>query len=169
MKISLIVAMARNGVIGIDNKMPWHLSADLKRFKKITMGCPILMGRKTFESIGRPLPGRTNLIVSRNRHYHQPGCQVFNSVEAAIDACHQATEIFIIGGSKLYMATLNKADFIYLTRINQNFQGDTTFPQINFQQWDEIQREDIDDDSVPFSYSFIKLQKKTESKMKKGF
>ena len=165
MKISLIVAMANNGVIGIDNKMPWHLSADLKRFKKITMGSPILMGRKTFESIGRPVPGRINLIISGNNHYKQPGCQVYTSLKAAISACQQAAEIFVIGGSALYTAMLNEVDFIYLTQIKRDFTGDTFFPELNTEEWEEIQREDIDDDdSVSFSYSFIKLQRRNKER-----
>src|SRR5512136_2076167 len=98
MKISLIVAMASNRAIGLNNQMPWHLSADLKKFKKITMGAPILMGRKTYESIGRPLPGRTNIIISRNPDYRQEGCLVFNDIEKALAYCRDAEEVFVIGG-----------------------------------------------------------------------
>ena len=170
MKISLIVAQAENGVIGFENSMPWHLSADLKRFKKITMGCPILMGRKTYESIGRPLPGRTNLIISRNRNYQQPGCQVFNSLDAAISACRQAAEIFVIGGSTLYTAILAKVDTIYLTKIHENFKGDTFFPLLETEQWQEIKRQDItDDDSVAFNYSFIQLQRRIQESGKYSY
>ncbi len=160
MKISLIVAMANNRAIGLHNKMPWHLSSDLKKFKQITMGSPILMGRKTFESIGRPLPGRTNIIVSRNSEYTQSGCVVFNSIKEAIASCQQYDEIFVIGGAKFYEAMLPVADKLYLTQINKTFDADTFFPVINRDEWSEIAREDISDDpSVDFSYSFITLER----------
>ena len=161
MKISLIVAMAANRVIGLDNKMPWHLSADLKKFKAITMGSPIVMGRKTYESIGRPLPGRSNIIISRNLDYQQADCLVFNDIKTAIEASSKdAEEIFIIGGAELYKATLPHADNLYLTVINQDFDGDTFFPEIDFKVWTEASREDISDDpSVNFNYSFLKLSR----------
>ena len=161
MKISLIVAMASNRVIGLNNKMPWHLSADLKKFKKITMGSPILMGRKTHESIGKPLPGRANIIISRNLDYRQEGCLVFNDLKTALDqTCTNAEEIFVIGGSDLYEAILPMADAIYLTLINKVFEGDTFFPEIDFNVWSEVEREDIKDDpDAVFSYSFLKLEK----------
>ena len=161
MKISLIVAMASNRVIGNNNVMPWHLSADLKKFKKITMGSPILMGRKTYESIGRPLPGRTNIIISRNPEYRQEGCLVFNDIETAIKkACEIAGEIFIIGGSELYKATLPIADVLYITMINREFQGDTFFPDIDMNDWSEVERENIHDDpDAAFSYSFLKFER----------
>lgn len=161
MKISLIVAMATNRAIGLNNKMPWHLSADLKKFKAITMGSPIIMGRKTYESIGRPLPGRSNIIISRNLDYQQTDCLVFNDIKTAIAASSKdAEEIFIIGGAELYKATLPLADNLYLTLINQDFTGDTFFPEIDFKAWTEASREDISDDpSVNFSYSFLKLSR----------
>ena len=159
-RISMIVAMASNHAIGLNNKMPWHLSADLKKFKQITMGSPILMGRKTYESIGRPLPGRDNIIVSRNVDYQQDGCFVFNSIDQAIARCEQYDEIFIIGGATFYNAMLPKADTLYLTQINQSFEGDTFFPDIQQEEWEEVAREDIDDDSsVDFTYSFLTLDR----------
>ncbi|MDP1774438.1 MAG: dihydrofolate reductase [Methylobacter sp.] len=161
MKISLIVAMASNRAIGLNNQMPWHLSADLKKFKKITMGAPILMGRKTYESIGRPLPGRTNIIISRNPSYSQPGCLVFNDIDQALASCADAKEVFVIGGSDFYQAMLPVADTLYLTLIHQEFPGDTFFPEIDAEQWIEVEREDIQDDpDVAFSYSFLKLEKR---------
>lgn len=165
MKKSLIVAMASNRVIGLDNQMPWHLSADLKKFKKITMGSPILMGRKTFESIGKPLPGRINIILSRNKEYQQDGCLVFNDLETALNkGCENANEIFIIGGSDLYETTLPIADTIYLTIIHKEFQGDAYFPGIDLNEWSEVERENINDDSdVAFSYSFLKFERKNKS------
>jgi dihydrofolate reductase len=161
MKISLIVAMASNGVIGHDGQMPWHLSADLKRFKKITLGSPIIMGRKTFESIGKPLPGRTNIIISRNVNYQQPGCLVYNGVEDALaSCCDNAEQVFIIGGAALYEAILPHADTLYITEIHQEFSGSIYFPHWDRTMWQEIEREDINDDSqVDFSYSFLVLKR----------
>jgi dihydrofolate reductase len=161
MKISLIVAMSSNRAIGLDGQMPWHLSADLRRFKQITMGFPIIMGRLTFEAIARPLPGRTNIIVSRNPAFMADGCSVVDSVEAAINhACRLADEVFVIGGSTLYEATLPIADTLYVTQINQDFAGDTFFPDFDRSQWTEINRDNVTDDpSVNFSYSFLTLQK----------
>ncbi len=159
MKLSLIVAMASNRAIGLNNQMPWHLSADLKKFKQITMGSPILMGRKTYESIGKPLPGRTNIIISRNSSYQQDGCLVFDHIDKAIASCQQYNEIFVIGGATFYQAMLPKADIIYLTQIHKEFKGDTFFPPINEQEWKEVAREDINNDqTVDFTYSFIKLE-----------
>lgn len=153
--------MASNRVIGLNNQMPWHLSADLKRFKQITMGHPIIMGRLTFEAIGKPLPGRTNIIVSRNSSYQQKGCIVVDSIEAAINhACRLSDEVFVVGGATLYEAVLPFADTLYLTQINQNFAGDTFFPLLDSSGWIEEKREDVSyDDQVKFSYSFIKLRK----------
>lgn len=161
MKISLIVAMASNRAIGLNNQMPWHLSADLKRFKQITMGHPIIMGRLTFEAIGRPLPGRTNIIVSRNPSYQQEGYVIVDSIEAAINhGCRLADEVFVIGGATLYEATLPLADSLYITQINQDFEGDTFFPDFDRNNWTEVAREDVmDDANVGFDYSFLKLQK----------
>jgi dihydrofolate reductase len=164
MKLSIIVAMASNQAIGLNNQMPWHLSADLKKFKAITMGSPILMGRKTYESIGRPLPGRSNIIISRNPNYQAEGCLVFNGVNEAIEACQQDEEVFVIGGATLYELMIAKANALYLTQINKTFKADTFFPSIPQQEWCEIAREDIEDDeSVDFSYSFIILERQKTS------
>ena len=161
MKISLIVAMASNRVIGLNNQMPWQISADLKKFKKITMGAPILMGRKTYESIGRPLPGRTNIIISRNPSYQQPGCLVFNDIDKALASCGDVEEVFVIGGSDFYKSMLPVADTLYLTQIHQEFSGDTFFPEFDADQWIEVEREDIQNDpNTTFSYSFLKLEKR---------
>ena len=158
MKISLIVAMASNRVIGVNGQMPWHLSADLKKFRQITTGHPILMGRKTYESIGRPLPERRNIIISRNPDYQVTGCEVFSNINLAIGSCDKNEEIFVIGGAAFYETMLPKANFLYLTEINKEFAGDTYFPEINYQEWQEIERLDINDDkSVDFCYSFLKL------------
>jgi len=160
MKLSIIVAMANNRVIGCDNKMPWHLSADLKKFKKITMGKPILMGRKTFESIGRPLPGRTNIIISRQKSYSVLGCQVFTNINSALKAFDDAEEIMIIGGSGIYEALLPLTENIYLTQINHNFKGDVFFPELDNSQWNEVTNLKVfDDKTVPFDYFFKKLER----------
>ncbi len=152
--------MASNRAIGLNNQMPWHLSADLKKFKQITMGSPILMGRKTYESIGRPLPGRSNIIISRNTDYQQQDCLVFDDIDKAIGACKDYDEIFIIGGATFYDAMLPKADTLYLTEIHQDFEGDTFFPVIKPEEWKETDRVDITDDpTVDFTYSFIKLER----------
>lgn len=163
MKISLIVAMASNRAIGLNNQIPWHLSADLKKFKKITMGAPILMGRKTYESIGRPLPGRSNIVISRNPEYRQAGCLVFNGIEQALESCRDRAEVFVIGGSDFYRSMLAVADTLYLTQIHREFPGDTFFPELDASQWIEVEREDIQDDpDVAFSYSFLKLEKRRD-------
>lgn len=156
MKLSLIVAMATNQTIGLDKKMPWHLSADLKKFKQITLGHSIIMGRKTFESIGRPLPERKNIIVSREKSYQQTGCFVFNDIDDALKSCRQEEEVFVIGGATLYEAMLGRANKLYITEVKKEFKGDTYFPMIDKEQWREIEREDVNnDDSVNFDYSFV--------------
>jgi dihydrofolate reductase len=154
--------MSKNRVIGRDNKMPWHLSADLKRFRAITMNAPILMGRKTFESIGKPLDGRTNLILSNNENYKPQGCLVFNSLESALDtAKNHGDELFIIGGAMLYDIALPLAQRLYLTDIQAEFDGDTFFPPLDLNDWNEIVCEKIDnDEKVDFSYRFLMLEKK---------
>jgi dihydrofolate reductase len=160
MKIALIVAMAKNRVIGANNQIPWHLSADLKRFKQLTNGYPLLMGRKTHESIGRALPGRRNLLISRNSHYQARGCEVFTTIEAAIEACSTAKRLFVIGGSSLYQALLNRADLLYLTEIQTEFLGDTYFPKWNHNDWQLLEQLDINDDpSVDFNYRFLTYQR----------
>lgn len=159
MKISLIVAMARNRAIGLNGQMPWHLSADLKHFKKLTLGSPIIMGRKTFEAIGRPLPGRRNLVISRSG-FQADGVEVFASTEQALQACEACEQVFIIGGATLYEAFLEQADYLYLTAIDQEFAGDTFFPAFDRQAWREVERQDINNDpAVSFGYSFLTLER----------
>jgi len=160
MKISIVVAMAANRVIGRDNQLPWHLPADLKYFKQTTMGKPILMGRKTWESIGRPLPGRTNIVITRDENYDAPGCVVVHSIEAALQAAAKQDEVMIIGGAEFYRQVLPRTDRIYLTRINEDFEGDTLFPELISSEWQEAGRVDCDaDDNNPHSYSFITLDR----------
>lgn len=137
--LSAIVAMSENRVIGDDNHLPWHLPADLKHFKTLTTGHPILMGRKTYESIGRPLPNRTNIIMTRNPSFQAPGCIVVTSIGDAIK--HAATigsqEIFIIGGAEIYLQLLSSIQRIYLTVIHEQFDGDAFFPELAQTEWEE--------------------------------
>jgi dihydrofolate reductase len=140
-EISLIVAAAENDVIGRDGGLPWHLPADLARFKSLTMGKPIVMGRRTFESIGKPLPGRRNIVVTRQADYEAPGCEVVGSVDAAIAAAGDVEEIMVIGGSRLYEAFLPLADRIYLTRVYADVGGDTCFPTLEAGAWRVVSRE----------------------------
>lgn len=144
MRLSLIVAVAKNRVIGNKNEMPWHLPADFAYFKKITTGHPIIMGRKTFESIGRPLPGRRNIVVSRNPAFRAGGIEMVASLEQAINACEKqsnCTEVFVIGGATLYAEALPRVDRVYLTEVDAAPDGDTLFPVLDKNQWREISRE----------------------------
>jgi dihydrofolate reductase len=141
MRVNLIVAMAKNRVIGIDNKMPWHLPSDFAWFKRATMGHPVIMGRKTFESIGRPLPGRRNIVISRNSQWRADGCEVFASLNAAFESCESGNDVFVIGGATLYNEALNRADSIYLTEVDAVPHGDTFFPALDSAQWRERLRE----------------------------
>ena len=160
MRLSMIAAMADNRVIGKDNKMPWHLPADLQWFKQTTLGCPILMGRKTYESIGRPLPGRLNIILSRNKNLEIEGCTVVNSLDDALDAAKGFEEVFITGGAHLYEKFLADADRLYLTLIDGKFEGDTFFPDYTEHQWEEVERIDNPaDENNPYSYSFVTLKR----------
>jgi len=161
MKISMVVAMDAKGVIGRDNGLPWHLPADLQHFKRTTMGKPILMGRKTHESIGRPLPGRTNIVITRDSGYQADGCVVVHSIDAALEAAGDQDEIMVIGGAEFYRQVLPRTDTIYLTRINESFDGDTRFPDLNAADWREVERSDHEADSKnPHDYSFIQLDRR---------
>jgi len=134
-RLSLIVAMAKNRVIGADGKIPWHLPNELQLFKRVTMGHHIVMGRKTFESIGRLLPGRTTVIVTRQEHYAVPGAVVAHSLEGALARCAGDSEIFVIGGGELYRAAIPIADRIYLTVVDAEPAGDTRMPEFDPAQW----------------------------------
>ncbi|MBI3155086.1 MAG: dihydrofolate reductase [Burkholderiales bacterium] len=141
-RLSLIAALAANGIIGAGNALPWRLPEDLKRFKALTLGHPVIMGRKTFESIGRPLPGRRNLIVTRSAGYAAPGCETAGSLEAALAACRGTTdEVFVIGGAQLYAQALPLAQRLYLTEIAAEFPGDAHFPAFDKAAWRESARE----------------------------
>jgi len=146
--ISLIAAIDINGGIGKDGQLPWHLRADLQRFKLITMGHYLIMGRKTFESIGKPLPGRKMIIVTRNKSYHPDNCLVVNSIELAIDLAERnlETEVFIIGGGEVFKQSMVLADKIYLTSVNTDANADVFFPQIDLIKWELIDCEEIPQD-----------------------
>lgn len=157
----MVVAMDAKGVIGRDNGLPWHLPADLQHFKRTTMGKPILMGRKTHESIGRPLPGRTNIVITRDSGYQADGCVVVHSIDAALEAAGDQDEIMVIGGAEFYRQVLPRTDTIYLTRIHESFDGDTRFPDLNAADWREVERSDHEADSKnPHDYSFIQLDRR---------
>jgi len=159
--ISLIAAMASNRVIGINNTLPWHLPADFRHFKAVTMGKPILMGRKTYESIGRPLPGRTNIIITNNPSYSAEGCSVVNSIEEALVLTQNEEEVMIIGGASFYQQTLAFAQRIYLTIIHHNFEGDAYFIELDHASWREVERVDHPaDENNRYPYSFLTLEKK---------
>lgn len=141
MPVNLIVAMAKNRVIGIDNKIPWRLPADFAWFKQNTLGHPIVMGRRTFESIGKPLPGRRNVVVSRNHEWRAQGCEIFSTLESALNSCVPTEQIFVIGGVSLYSDALAVADRLYITEVDAVPEGDTFFPPLKSGQWREHWRE----------------------------
>ena len=154
--IALLAAMAQNRVIGINNTLPWRCPEDLKRFKALTMGHHIIMGRKTFESIGKPLPGRATVVVTRNRGLQIEGCKVVHGLDEAIAACAGDEEIFIVGGAELYAQALPLADTLYLTEIRQDFEGDAHFPDYDQAQWREAAREHgVQETPQPLEYDFV--------------
>lgn len=162
--ISIIVAMDENRLIGSDNALPWHLPADLQRVKQLTTGHAIILGRKNFESIGRPLPNRKNIIISRDPGYDAPGCVVVNSIDAALDAA-EGEDVFIFGGARIYEQMFDLAERMYLTLIHATFEGDTWFPDYDPAAWTEIERRDFTaDEKNPYNYSFITLEKKPLSR-----
>lgn len=140
-RVSVIAALARNRVIGIENRLPWRLPEDLAHFKALTLGHPILMGRKTFESLGRPLPGRTNIVITRNPDYLFEGCQVADSIPAAIAMCAGSDELFFIGGAELYAQAIPLADRLYLTEVDIEAKGDAWFPDYDRSVFSEVSRE----------------------------
>ena len=159
MKIAMIAAMANNRVIGKDNQMPWHLPEDLKHFKAMTLGKPIVMGRKTYDSIGRALPGRLNIVISRQQGLSISGVTCVTSFEMAVEAAGECEELVVIGGGQLYASLLSKADKLYLTEINLDVAGDTFFPEWDDGSWERISQ-DVLVNSVGLEYSFINLVKR---------
>ncbi len=160
MLLSLIVAVAKGNVIGGDNKLLWHLPADLKHFKNVTMDHTIIMGRKTFESIGKPLPGRKNIVVTRQDDYQANGCTVVNNLQEAINSCEKEEEAFIIGGAEIFRQSIPAADKIYLTRIDHAFDGDVFFPNLNFSEWKLVKYVKYHaDEKNKYEYSFAEYQR----------
>lgn len=165
--VGMIVAMASNGVIGRDNQLPWHLPNDLKYFKATTMGKPIVMGRKTYESIGRPLPGRPNIVISSDPTFQAEGVLPASTIDQALALGKQTardigvSELMIIGGSQVYKALLPAVDRLYLTEVHAEVEGDSYFPCLNFEQWQELERElFVAEGGNPFDYSFVIYQKR---------
>lgn len=172
MKLALIAAVADNNAIGINNKMPWYLPGDLRYFKAVTMGKPIIMGRKTFDSLKKPLPGRTNIVITRDTDWHHEGVKVVHSLDDAMALAEALIlaeapalingneEVMVIGGEQIYRLAIEQADRLYLTRVYQSFDGDAFFPEIAQQQWRETSREDIQsEDDQPLTYSYLVLDR----------
>ena len=162
MVISLIVAVSANRVIGKDGGLPWRLPADLKRFKSTTLGKPVIMGRKTYESIGHPLTQRKNIILTVNRTYQAPGCQVVHTIAEALEAAGGHDEVMIIGGAAIYHQFLSFADRIYLTEIDEVFEGDVYFPELDLEEWQEISRECAADGAAEnHQYYFVVYERRS--------
>lgn len=160
MIISIIAAMAENRVIGRENKLPWDLPSEHRRFKAITMGHPVIMGRKTFESIGHPLPGRKNVIIATRPGFSPAGCDVVNDLQSAIAACKGADEVFICGGESVFREAMPLADRIYLTIVNEEFDGDAYFPEIP-DDFMEVRRARVEEDALPYD---MVLYERTKNK-----
>jgi dihydrofolate reductase len=159
--ILLVVAVAENGVIGKDNALLWRLPDDLKQFKAVTMGKPVIMGRKTYDSIGKPLPGRTNIVISRQPGLRIEGCTVVDSLDAAFDAAGSVPDIAVIGGADIYRQALPLANVIYLTEVHAAFHGDVTFPALSPDEWRETSRVPHPaDERHAYAFTFVTLQRK---------
>lgn len=163
--LSLIVAMSANRVIGREGRLPWHLPADLKRFRQLTTGHAIIMGRKTFESIGRPLPDRKNIVITRDRTWQQPGVTVAHSLDAAVRLAGDDDEVFIIGGANIFREALPKADTLYLTLVHEKIEGDVHLPEVDWSQWDRVEDQRHEPDAAnPLPYSFRKYVRRLEER-----
>ncbi len=157
--VSIIVAIAENGVIGDKNALLWNIKEDMRRFRTTTTGHPVIMGRKTFESIGRPLPKRTNVVITRGDSSFE-GCEVAHSIEEAIAMFQQEEEIFIIGGAQIYKQAMPLADKLYLTIVHRPYEGDTSFPEIDYTEWRELHREEFSrGEEYDGSFTFIDLER----------
>jgi len=155
-RVYLVAAVAANRVIGAGGKLPWRLPEDLRHFKALTLGHPVIMGRKTWESIGRPLPGRRSIVISRNSAYMAPGAEVVTSLDDALGLCDGAPEAFVIGGAELYRLALARADRLLITEIDHDFDGDTRFPAPDPAQWREAARDHhARTDERPFAVDFV--------------
>ncbi len=159
MTVSIIVAIGENHAIGKNNQLLWHMPNDLKHFKDITSGRTIIMGRKTFDSVGKPLPRRRNIVVTR-QDITIPGCEVVKSIEDGLALCKDEDEVFIGGGAEIYKLAMHLTNRIYLTIIHKSFDADTFFPEIDQTEWKEVKREDFEpDEKNPLPYSFITLER----------
>jgi dihydrofolate reductase len=159
--VSLVVAAAANDVIGVDNRLPWHLPDDLRHFRRITMGKPLLMGRRTHESIGRALPGRRNIVLSRDRRYRADGCETAPGFDEALALAGAVPEVMVIGGGALYREALPRAGRIYLTRLHRPFEGDTRFPRLDNAEWRAVAREDVaSGGDRDFGFSYLTLERR---------
>ena len=157
--ISMIVARSRNHVIGRDNQMPWKISADLQFFKRVTMGHPVIMGRKTWESIGRPLPGRRNIVVSRNKDLQLTGAEVVHSLDEALNSLGEFSRVFVIGGEQLFKQAFDKADQLYITEIDLDIEGGDTFFQVpNPSNWKEVERTPGSEGDIRFHFVTLERQ-----------
>lgn len=158
--LALIAAVARNGVIGRDNRMPWHLPEDLRHFRRVTMGAPVIMGRKTFESIGRALPGRRNIVLTRDpSRCADDAIERAASLQEALAMVSDAPRIFVIGGGEIYAQALPRAARVHLTEIDATFEGDACFPQLDSSQWSEIGRDPRRQDDPPLAYAFVTYER----------
>jgi len=161
MSPSIIVAVSANGIIGLENRLPWRLPADQAHFKRLTMGHHLIVGRKTYRSIGRQLPGRTMVVVSRDPNYAPPGILVAHSIEEALHLVEGDDEPFVAGGTEVYRALLPHAGRIYLTRVEKHFDGDTRFPEPNWEEWHLIHQESHQPDPEnPYPFSFLIYERK---------
>lgn len=166
MELAIVVAVAENNVIGKNNKLIWHMPQDLKHFKSITIGFPIIMGRKTYESIGKPLPGRTSIIVTHQSDYQANGCIIVGSIQNAITQAKMQNKekAFVIGGAEIYRQAKDVCDTIFLTRIRHSFEGDTFFPEIDPEMWIETVKESYPaDDKNPYPFDFVTLRRANKS------
>ncbi len=165
----MIVAAAENGVIGRNNALPWHLAEDLRYFKRVTMGKPIVMGRKTFESIGRPLPGRTNIVITRCETYQAEGVRVVSGLDEALQLAEDialidgAEELMVIGGAEIYAAALPRAQRLYLTEVHANVEGDAVLPPVDWSEWQEVSRErHAAVPPNPYDFSFVLFERRRD-------
>jgi dihydrofolate reductase len=163
MKLTIIAAVANNNVIGMNNQLIWHLPADLKHFKEITMGKTLIMGRKTFESIGKPLPGRKTIIVTRNSDYYAEGCEIASNLKDALCKVKEESEVFVAGGGEIYRQVINLhfTRKMHITRVYANFEGDSYFPEISTEKWELVEREDKPiDEKNPYPFAFLTYKRR---------
>lgn len=160
MRVTIISAVAKNGAIGRDNDLPWHIPEDLKHFKRATRGFPIVMGRRTFESVGEPLPKRRNVVISRRPDFRAEGCEVFASVEAALVALADEPEVFIVGGTEIYRAALPFAGRMIITHIDAAFEADAFFPEVEWSEWRVVEERRFEaNEERPIAFAFVTYER----------